>query len=94
MTVKTMARAAAVSLGLALLAPALAQDAPPEAAKTAFEKTERLENLRYRHLWIAYGTIWLVVFGFAFRTWQRSERTAKELDDLKSRLADLEGRNG
>ena len=39
-------------------------------------------------------SIWLLVFGFAFRTWQRTRDTGAELDELKRRLAELEARNG
>ena len=31
-----------------------------------FEKAERLESMRYQHLWIAYGAIWLIIFVFVF----------------------------
>ncbi|MCA9542940.1 MAG: hypothetical protein KC613_01075 [Myxococcales bacterium] len=63
-------------------------------AKAGFQQVERAENLRYRHLWMAYAVIWLLVFGFAFRTWQRTRDTGAELDELKRRLAELEARNG
>jgi hypothetical protein len=98
---KLYARRGALLLALLLPAVGFAEgEAPAEgvasvaAAKSAFEKTERMEALRYRHLWIAYGTIWFLVFGFTYRTWKRSEATSAELDDLKRRLAELEGRNG
>lgn len=95
-------------LGVALLAPAQvwAQDAPtttaeaapgeaiPEAARKKFEKAERLEALRYRNLWIAYGCFWLVVFVFVFRTWRTSRGTEAELEDLKTRLKLLEEGRG
>ena len=72
---------------------------PAAAAKAAkgqpptFSRDPALEEMRYQHLWIAYGAIWLIIFFFVFRTWRQGERTAGELEDLKSRLADLEGRN-
>ena len=77
--------------------PVLAQDEPtaPESAavaKSDFEKTQRLETLRYRHLWIAYGAAWLIIFGFSLRTWRSAERTETELTELKRRLAQLEGK--
>lgn len=67
--------------------------AAPGSMPDAF-KAERLEELRYKHLWIAYGAIWLIVFVFVFRTWRSGEATAAELDGLKARLAKLEGRDG
>ena len=66
----------------------------PAAATQKFEASEKLEALRYRHLWIAYGIIWLSVFGFMLRTWKRSEETAKDLEHLKTRLSELEGGDG
>lgn len=79
-------------------APAAATaDASPQSASPqmpdAFAKAERLEALRYQHLWIAYGAIWLIVFVFVWRTWRSSETLSAELDGLKARLADLEGRD-
>lgn len=89
-----------IVLLLALLAPvsglaetSAAAPTSVAAAQSSFEKAERLEALRYRHLWIAYAAIWFIVFGFTFKTWKRSEITASELDELKRRLADLEGRS-
>lgn len=73
-------------------ADASAQPASPQMPD-AFAKAERLEALRYQHLWIAYGAIWLIVFVFVWRTWRSSEALGAELDGLKARLADLEGRD-
>ncbi|GEM_PF-2159498 len=50
----------------------------------------RNEELRYKHLWIAYAMVWIVIFTFVFRTWKLNNRTADELELLKSRLAKLE----
>lgn len=68
----------------------------PNAGKVVdtFETSPDLEPMRYRHLWIAYSAIWLLVFGFMFRTYKKSEATQAELELLKRRLADLEGKNG
>lgn len=100
---RAAAVAAALTLGAAWASPAAAQDpapAAPEAAPAAtpempdaFAKAERLEALRYQHLWIAYGAIWLIVFVFVFRTWKSSTALTGELDGLKARLAELEGRH-
>lgn len=101
---RAAAVAAALTLGAAWASPAAAQDqapAAPEAAQEAaapempdaFAKAERLEALRYQHLWIAYGAIWLIVFVFVFRTWKSSTALTGELDGLKARLAELEGRH-
>ncbi|MEZ4470039.1 MAG: hypothetical protein R3F60_04370 [bacterium] len=68
-------------------------EAVPAAAKSDFAKTERLEALRYRHLWIAYGAAWLIVFGFAWRTWKQAQETDRSLADLKRRVAEMEGKS-
>lgn len=68
-------------------------DAAPAKVAETFEASPHLEPMRYRHLWIAYGAIWLLVFVFVFRTWRTSQQTSAELDGLKRRLAELEGRS-
>lgn len=89
---------AALSEPAPVAAPAEAEagsTAAPAVAKDRFEAAERLEELRYRHLWIAYGLIWLLVFVFVFRTWSRGQGTDKELRALESRMKELEdGRSG
>ncbi|MEE2755806.1 MAG: hypothetical protein VYA30_04060 [Myxococcota bacterium] len=50
----------------------------------------RNEELRYKHLWIAYAMVWIVIFTFVFRTWKLNNKTSDELALLKSRLAKLE----
>ncbi len=74
----------------AAAAPATA-DAPPPAAQGAFQVSEELEAMRYRHLWIAYGVIWLFVFGFVWRNWKLERATDRELAALEARIGDLEG---
>ncbi|MEE2786022.1 MAG: hypothetical protein VX589_01710 [Myxococcota bacterium] len=73
-----------------------AKAAGPKTTQTpeAFERTQRLETMRYRHLWIAYGAIWFIIFFFVFRTWRLNQSTSSELERLKSRLADLESNHG
>ncbi len=79
----------ALTLGAALwVGPAVAADAPRDEVATA----ERKDALRHRHLWIAYGLAWALVFGFAYRAWRRSEATGRELEDLKARLGALEAK--
>lgn len=56
-------------------------------------KEQRLEDLRYKHLWIAYSIVWLVIFMFIRNTWKRSEAVAERLDELKTRIKRLEERN-
>ena len=92
---------AAAAPAPAAAAPAPAAAPPPaagygkDAAKAAqpFQRDPSLEEMRYQHLWVAYGAIWLIIFLFVFRTWRQGDRTAGELEDLKSRLAELESRN-
>lgn len=74
-----------------------AEEADPAAeAKVAssFERGGELEEMRYQHLWIAYGAIWLIAFTFLFRTWKTSQGTGAEIEALKKRLAALEARDG
>ncbi|MGB0646513.1 MAG: hypothetical protein ACPGQS_05015 [Bradymonadia bacterium] len=52
-----------------------------------------LEELRYKHLWIAYGVIWLIVFLFMYRTYRVGTTNRDSLEALKTRLASLEGRD-
>lgn len=66
--------------------------AQPEQV-TQFEAVAN-ESMKYRHLWIAYGAIWALIFGFVWRTWSRQRATAAELEDLRRRLGALEGRDG
>lgn len=55
---------------------------------------EALEELRYKHLWIAYSLIWLIVFVFMYRTYKVGTANRASLDALKSRLALLEKQDG
>ncbi len=103
-TLRALAFAATLSAAGLALAQTPAADAPASAAGDevpnagevvdTFETSPDLEPMRYRHLWIAYSAIWLLVFGFMFRTYKKSEATQAELELLKRRLADLEGKNG
>ena len=65
---------------------------PKAAATKSFdsEKETRLESLRYKHLWIAYSMVWIVIFVFIRQTWQRSQAVSRRLEELKSRLIALE----
>jgi hypothetical protein len=64
-----------------------------QAAPTDKElaKEQRLEELRYKHLWIAYSVVWLVIFFFLRSTWKRSEAVAARLEELKERVKRAEG---
>ena len=53
-------------------------------------KEARLEDLRYKHLWVAYSMVWIVIFVFIRQTWQRSQAVSGRLEELKSRLIALE----
>lgn len=98
---RTFALFAALAAPAAVIAqtntPAVAEAteaAAPGKVVDTFQTSAELEPMRYRHLWIAYSAIWFLVFFFMFRTWKNSQRTAAELDGLKRRLADLEGKGG
>jgi hypothetical protein len=54
----------------------------------------QLETLRYKHLWIAYSLIWLIVFLFMYRTYKVGTSNRESLEALKSRLALLEKQDG
>ena len=54
----------------------------------------RNEELRYKHLWVAYSMVWILVFVFVLRTWKLNNTTTAELDSLKRRLAKLEADDG
>ena len=65
---------------------------PKKAAKSQFdsEKEQRLEDLRYKHLWIAYSLVWVIIFVFIRQTWSRSQAVSSRLEELKARLTKLE----
>lgn len=66
---------------------------PGEPSATQFSAASN-EEMKYRHLWIAYAVIQVLIFGFIWRTWSRQEMTRKELDDVRRRLAEVEAENG
>ena len=61
-----------------------------ETFASAQDKEARLEELRYKHLWIAYSLVWLIIFFFIRQTWIRHQAVASRLDELQTRLKDLE----
>ena len=67
-----------------------AQTSTSQNDPNAFKKEQRLEELRYRHLWIAFSLVWLITLVFVYGTWQRSQAVASRLDELKARLAQVE----
>ena len=106
MTSISLIRVVAIGLTVMLSAPALAQDAPQgtpansiqvdTAVKTptSFERAERMEEMRYQHLWMAYAFIWLIIFLFVYRTWKLNQATVEELRSLQRRIASLEDTDG
>ena len=72
---------------------ALPQDSSSVSDPNTFKKEQRLEALRYRHLWIAFSLVWLITLVFVYRTWQRSQAVASRLDELKARLAQVENKD-
>ena len=65
----------------------------PSASKKA-EIAAALEDLRYRHLWLAYAFIWLSIFVFMFRTYRLGHENRERLELLKRRLGELEHKDG
>ena len=53
-------------------------------------KETRLNELRYKHLWIAYSIVWLIVFVFIRGTWRRSQAVEQRIIELQTRLSKLE----
>ena len=66
--------------------------APSQAIQN--ETAAALEELRYKHLWIAYALIWLTVFLFMYRTYRIGHENRDRIDGLKQRLAELESQDG
>ncbi|MFN3197919.1 MAG: CcmD family protein [Bradymonadia bacterium] len=60
----------------------------------SFKGTSSNEDMKYRNLWIAYAAIWILVFGFIWRTWSKQQSTAQELNDLRKRLNALDDEGG
>ena len=58
--------------------------------KQEFEKTQRLEKLRYEHLWIAYALIWLAIFVFIWKTWQKSVAQDQKIAELAQKISQFE----
>ena len=81
----------------AAAAKAAASAATAYKRKSAVDTTASdaaLEELRYKHLWIAYGLIWLIIFIFMLRTYRVGRENRETLDALKSRLLQLEQKDG
>ena len=82
----------------------MAETKPPQSAKqpSAYSNPKvdtsksdaALDELRYKHLWIAYGLIWLIVFLFMLRTYKVGRENRDTLDTLKNRLLKLEQKDG
>lgn len=85
--VEAVAEAGAVEAGAA------AAEVPSETAGKglrSFEQVERLEKLRYRHLWIAYSFIWALIFIFVWRTYRRVDESDRVIESLKAQIDQLE----
>ena len=87
---KSKAPATAVAPEQSSATPSKTSTAKVRNTPDSFERTARLESMRYRHLWLAYGFIWLIVFLFVFRTWKLNQSNSVELDALTRRLKALE----
>ena len=74
-------------------APTIAAQSPETAAAEA-AREERLEELRYKHMWLAFGAVWVILFVFVRQTYARSAAVGARLDELKARVATLEGAAG
>lgn len=63
---------------------------------TAFQATSEAEmqDMRHRHLWLAYGALWAIAFAFIWRTARRQQGADRGLLDLESRLDAWERERG
>ena len=68
--------------------------AQQDVEERAAVRAEALEDLRYRHLWIAYALIWFMVFWFIFRTHRLANQGQASIDSLKEKLLSLERKDG
>ena len=90
------------TLCAALATPAFAEDPPGEGAVerapqvTAFQATSEAEmqDMRHRHLWLAYGALWAIAFAFIWRTTRRQQGADRALMELESRLDAWERERG
>jgi CcmD family protein len=79
-----------VALVVSLLCvPAVVLAQSPEPV-TQFVENNDLDAMKYRHLWIAYGVIWLLIMTFVARTARRQNDLKKDLDLLSARVDDME----
>ena len=67
---------------------------PQNFSKDAFaaERDQRKKELEYKHMWIAFGAAWLIIFLFVRKTWARHQSVEHRLDELKERLKHLESK--
>jgi len=92
----------ATALSAALVAPAFADDPAGESAAgrqqqvTAFQATSEadMQDMRHRHLWLAYGALWAIAFAFIWRTTRRQQGAERALKELESRLDAWERERG
>jgi len=92
----------AATLCASLATPVLADEpAGASAAErapqvTAFQATSEAEmqDMRHRHLWLAYGALWAIAFAFIWRTTRRQQGADRALKELESRLDAWERERG
>ncbi len=68
---------------------ALAQE-PTEPVRQFAAAEAALEEMKYRHLWLAYGAIWLFIMALVARTAKRQAGLAKDLQALSLRVEEME----
>jgi len=72
-----------------MAAAALAQE-PLEPVRQFAAAEAALEEMKYRHLWLAYGAIWLLLMALVVRTAKRQAALANDLQALSSRVEEME----
>lgn len=83
-------RSAAASAAAALLAPAWVWAQTTEPVDKFVAEGDALEAMKYRHLWIAYAVIWLLIMVFVWRTARRQADLKKDLEHLSARVDEME----
>jgi hypothetical protein len=68
---------------------ALAQETA-EPVRQFAAASEGLEEMKYRHLWLAYAFIWLLIMVLVARTAKRQAALAQDLQSLSARVEEME----
>jgi heme exporter protein D len=73
----------------AMGAAALAQE-PADPVRQFAAAEAALDEMKYRHLWLAYAAIWLLIMALVARTAKRQAALAKDLQAISARVDEME----